>query len=1002
MSYGYRPRTAAAPLHTVDDGIDYSRQQPRGGHYPGSPSGSLSRPTYERAGAGMYGQPQAPAQFYSAPSPYNGGGGSGGADEDRYVRLLERDVENLRAELKASRERANDPEMHRELQRAQEELRQQRSRMMELERETSYLRDEANRMPALREQLSKAQDALREEQAQVADLERELHRGREAGARADDLHTQLQKLQDDLRKEQSKNIDLQREAKHTKDSAALEASLRISELQSELSLAKQEVRTKAQEVAAKVSLVQSLQAQVQKETEQRRAMHEEADSVAAELRAKLAEVESKLRTSEQTNQNLTLQLSRRDEIMSSHEGEQKAASGKLREAEGAIAALQGQLRALELKGTTLQHEVEHGAEREKSLAAQLATSEAMRKDALAREDKLKAAYGELANALNATEVQRATLTVSAKLADWMGEHTALATEAAGLRNELRLAGQTAEGLKLKIEQLTGEIAMLHEDGKRREIEVAGLRDELLLRTRELRDMTMAREADAREHYSKDENTRRLQEALEQKERHVQDLMRQLGHASMKESNTESDLRMAMTRMEATHARQVAQLQGELEDARADRQYADVCRSLGRLLRVDPDITAQAYAQRILSDVEELRRDAEELRRQREHQKLQQSLYPSATAPGVGGAATQPPHPQHLHQSLTHPLSQSLPYYSGGGVGWDGSADRSAPAPSDWLRKESEDRWVKVRVQFESFKREVAHALELDEVDDEGALLSVLRARMRKLHSRGSRSPSPEPAGHHRHGGGGVARPPSRAARTGELSKSSSIRLKDGRYITQEKDKGAGDKKTATSALSEQDVRRMEKKLKTAMQTIESQDLWIDLLNRKIEQFDKSAVRQVHSEAERIEGHVAALKKTLRDSQAVPVLPQVPGDALEFKALRESNADLTVRVQKLGEFRERVVRTLGIKAITVPDYDVFQTLDMVVQKANKMDRMDVPAPAPALPPQQPHHHYYPAQPAPAPQPAHNNPYLQYPHQQQSYIPPSGYPLPQQQQQPLARY
>jgi len=134
-------RGGSGPLFSSDT-VDYSRQQRSLGGFgsPGVASRSVGGGIGGMGGMGGMGGGMGGMGTGGTGGDVAASSGAGGQHE-RYIRMLEQNLETMRHELRAARDRANSPELQNELQRAHEALRREQMRAAELERELAAARD---------------------------------------------------------------------------------------------------------------------------------------------------------------------------------------------------------------------------------------------------------------------------------------------------------------------------------------------------------------------------------------------------------------------------------------------------------------------------------------------------------------------------------------------------------------------------------------------------------------------------------------------------------------------------------------------------------------------------------------------------------------------------------------------------------------------------------------------------------------------------------------------
>ena len=105
------------------------------------------------------------------------------------------------------------------------------------------------------------------------------------------------------------------------------------------------------------------------------------------------------------------------------------------------------------------------------------------------------------------------------------------------------------------------------------------------------------------------------------------------------------------------------------------------------------------------------------------------------------------------------------------------------------------------------------------------------------------------------------------------------------------------------------------------QTISSQDMWIDILNRKLRGLDAQQHSDVSREVAHLQDQVTTLKRSIAgagddkcvhcvDRRLLMLIRSAALTEAEAEELRRSVAALQTRVQHAVEFRDRIIRALG--------------------------------------------------------------------------------------------
>jgi chromosome segregation ATPase len=457
---------------------------------------------------------------------------SASSSQERYVRLLERDLETLRAELRVAREKAEKPELLRELREAQEQQRADQRRLTELERQLELAHEAERTYQAAQEASEAMRDEFRQQQMALASLERDLAHAsdgmRTAEHREASLQEQLQRAREESQRVEQRALEQQqqatqqlRQAQHEREAAALEHSRAVSQAQLEHGSIRNELRMREQELRAKEQTIESLNARLKKETDRAAEAQVTHERLVADLKASKAEMEGSLRTALQESQNRASQLSMKEELIALLEDENKHKQARLDEQDKAFTSLRTELLQAQERNTDLTGECTTLEHRISELESQLQTGETLRKEAEAREGKVRDTYLELADTLGATEAQRQSNTVITRAKQVVAELDRVSAELRELQREHEVVSHEGSSRSLRAEQLQRDLERAGAEHKRLEGEAGSLRQDLLSRTRELKDMTLAHEQLHRELRNAEERVARFDDVIREKDRYAE-------------------------------------------------------------------------------------------------------------------------------------------------------------------------------------------------------------------------------------------------------------------------------------------------------------------------------------------------------------------------------------------------------------------------------------------------------------------------------------------------
>lgn len=872
---------------------------------------------FARGGSGVFGGGIATASGTSATAN----------PQDRHIRMLEQSLEQSRAEVRQARERANNPEAMYELQRVQDELRREQIRSAELERDLVQARGLGVQARDLRSELDMVREQQRREgmaadaqmktlQMELTDAQRELGMARDSLSFAGGVKEQLAQAQEDLRRAQGREGELRREIQATKDSSQLEYTVKMAGLQSDLANAQQTIRAREQEVQQKEAELRAKdqtllheKERARKDIERMQTTRDQLDAMLSDTRKQLEEVEQRASVLASETTSLGTQAKGKSDLIMLLEEEAKAQKQRLAQATELTAELRKELLTVEAACEEQKKATEAETARADDLNKRLETTEALRKETAEKHDSLRKLYDDVADRVGASEVQKSMGLVHVRIDEVLADKTSGQKELLEAQRVSGLGELAKQTLELQLKQAQAEVQAYKDAAAAKDTELSELRTELLDGTRQLRELTLTHDAVHREKYYQDERAHQLTEQIAQKEAQLEAMTRQLEQAAQQETVNTNELRRSLNRLQTDRDLEVSRLQQSLQASESTQQYADLCRRIGHLLSVDPTTTPAVHAQRLYSEVERLYRE------HREHIELARTSGGGfGGLGGTGGAAA-----AHNGVGGVDTLGQTA---------WLGGPDEMSGGNASALKtelRENEERWIKLRVEYDSFRREVARCLEVDELDAD-VLVDELRSHV-KRHKHGH--------GHHHAHGHTEHKDKGKTKKHGSKDHGSSHHHHPHPDTTGHDDHHESRNHRGHHHHhhhhNEHDYQKLKKKLTTALQTIESQDLWIELLNRKLggDGGGPDGVRQSGSRA-------ASPTKAFASSEAVSAVKES-----EVAALKNEILDLEARLQKHIEFRERVIQTLGLKAISAPDYEILQAIDTLMTNVRRLERMDLP-------------------------------------------------------------
>jgi len=219
--------------------------------------------------------------------------------------------------------------------------------------------------------------------------------------------------------------------------------------------------------------------------------------------------------------NSTAQIGRKDELIGLLEAESNNKAERIAQYEDQLSVLRKETSEMRAQLATVIGERDGLQNRGEDYESQLETSESLRKEADEREAKMQEQYNELALALNATEAQRRSGLLTARADEVMKRVRMLEEAVADAKSEVDTLSLELGSKNGRIEKLTNDLQKLEGSKSGAEEQVSSLREELLTRTRELKDLTLAHEALHREQRQVLDKLGRVEEVLAQKEEHVE-------------------------------------------------------------------------------------------------------------------------------------------------------------------------------------------------------------------------------------------------------------------------------------------------------------------------------------------------------------------------------------------------------------------------------------------------------------------------------------------------
>ncbi|EGD74840.1 hypothetical protein PTSG_07070 [Salpingoeca rosetta] len=808
--------------------------------------------------------------------------GSDSASE-RYTRLLERDIETLREELRAAREKAENPELLRELRDAQEALRHEKQIVGDLERQVAAGETTAAQLTHLQQECDQLRQEYREQQLELTHMQRDLSHAQDAAAAAESreerLKGELERVREDanardqrISELQHENLQLKRQSDRNKEAAGLQHSREVSGLQMEVSSLQQRVASREHELKSREHTIETLQNQLKKEVERSRETQGEYEKTVAQLRQAREELERTLRSTVQDNEAKDATLGSKEDLISTLEEQKADMQAHMDEQRSTIASLRDDITALTAAQAEKDEEIEKLTGQVSSLETQVLTADELRQAEEERVERQRKLYDELAEILQATEGQRQSGMVSSKAREVVAARDALEADLQALRKEFAVVQRESNAKDTTIAQMERAAERNAAERERMDGEATSLREELLARTRELKDATIAQESLTREARLQEERIGRYDDIIAEKDKQIEALNRRLDDVRVDGDSKADDMRATISRAEELHQREVSRLKAEVanlkETNRTDRYYADVCHRISLALSLDTDVTASAHAENLYQAIEALKRRADVAEMNAANALNSQSVNIwSASRPATSHALSA----DHLDYGRMR-------------------GERSMRIRMDELEEDA----ANARIEFEGFKREVARMVHCKHAHDDEAILDTLRAALKE---RTHKPTSPS-----------------------------------------ERRRGGRKRADSDNESHEREMKKLKRKLSAALKTIESQEIWITAMEKKLKHAKGSTSSLQDEEIRSLQAEVAHWKNQAITSR--PATAHVstsslspsagmlgPNDILAFK---NTISELEARLQKHIDFRAKVIRALRMPVISATDEEILNAIDNAVR------------------------------------------------------------------------
>eukprot|EP00055_Hartaetosiga_balthica_P008074 m.28948 g.28948 ORF g.28948 m.28948 type:complete len:878 (+) comp6106_c0_seq1:258-2891(+) len=803
------------------------------------------------------------------------GAGDNG-EMQRYIRVLERDLDTLRSELQVAREKAHNPELVRELRDLHEELKREQQMNNDLEHQVSSLNHTVSNLEGVRDDFNVLSQSHHEQQRHVMDLEKEVHtlssrvasaedREQSLVSQLNDTREHLQHTELQLSEARGESVSQVRENKQKYEAALLDAERKHSTVVMELSSCKQRLAAKEKEVDMRSQTIESLQQRLSQNSAASKDAFADKDRVHSELRATINELEQSLRRQKQESDSHQRNTSMRDATITSLEEQKDSLKTHNSELHNNLSTLQATIEELNSTIRKNADEIASLSSQVESGQRQVETLSSLRDEAESRCLKHRENYTAVSDILLASETQLQCGLVSTRAKDVMDSLDSSIKEVAELKSTIAILEREAAVRTTTIAQLEGSIERERVHRERMNADIEGLREELLGRTKELKEATLGQEMLTRETRTQEEKLARYEGVIEEKDKQIEDMHEVLSNLKNDNEDALTHTQRKINRLELTKDRELARLKNELmhhkDMNRNENMYAEVFMKMGRLLQIDPDLTASTHANNILRNIEQLKNRVE-------------------SAENDAKFATQRLQEQSNEFERSHLLfQQTAPV----------RYDRPATSGHFPFKQNTEE----IQRDHDEFRHSVARLIHCSRAYDDQSVIDSLKEYVKTHLSSSSLQPSP---------------PRSRRGRNHHKNDS----LVRGR-----------------SDSSSHDVEKLKRKLDTALKTIESQDMWIDSLNQGDRKHNMSSLNMEK------EGELQSLRaevSQLRASQRLASGGTLQSD--DVLAFRNAITDLERRLQKHITFRSKIIQELGLSVISASDHEILTRIKSLVSPKKK--------------------------------------------------------------------
>ena len=559
-------------------------------------------------------------------------------------------------------------------------------------------------------------------------------------------------------------------------------------------------------------------------------IRQELSTAESTLRSTVKELEAEKQSFKIQKQAAKDEADRKAELQKMFEKETGLKQDRVEEAHKLSRKLQNTLADKEKEISELRSDLAHRQKLLEETGKSLKTAEELAASQTDRADSMAAEYREVAELFGAGQLLSTTFLATKHIREKLEDHSKTKHDLEKVKAEKKTGESKLASVKIDLEGVSRERDDLKSIVKSKDENLTRVREDLLNATRELRGLMIANEHVLQDKLRSDETikanekaAKKLNEAIEDLESAKKDTMRIESDAVRKWEAERDELEQQLVDLQASleaknecEVEHMARKIGGLEkENREQNEWVDMCKEIAKLFGLDkefktgdPQMVNKIYrkVEGTVEDAAAMKADYGELEAERQRiEKLRRSLPAGGMGMGTNGPLLA------LNQG---PSSSSFAGLGGvgGGVGSSGGGGGGGGGgKTDYLKQElrrSTEAMAQSKRRFDDFKEAVAKALKFAgrarKVDQ-----TTILARITNLVGRAVAPLD--------------ARFDDLLAHPCKAHKSSS---KSG-Y------RSSSQKPCQTDPKTVKQLERVQKKLRSALETIEAQDMWISVMQAKL-------------------------------------------------------------------------------------------------------------------------------------------------------------------------